>query len=394
MNVPSSSTLRLLVICNAYPSNSDLYRNGFIHRRVKEYQKKGAKVEVFYNHQPVKSAYEYEYDGVAVTVGNDAALYEKVTNTDFDSFLVHFAEPSRIDPLLRAEVRGPIFVWIHGFEAEAWHRRWFNFIQSQQQIREALQKKREYYEHQNEFLGSLVRERPLDMTFINVSDWFKTMIVEPDLDVEFENDYVIPNLIDDRIFPYREKSETDRLNILSIRPFASYKYANDQTVEAIKILSARPYFNELNFTIVGDGRLFSELTEPLAKYRNVKLRKRFLGQEEISKLHAENGVFLAPTRFDSQGVSMCEAMSSGLVPISTDIAAIPEFVSDGESGLLVPPESPLALADAIEELYFDSELFSRLSVAAASSIRALCGREATTSRELDLICEKAVSHGA
>ncbi|TVU57071.1 glycosyltransferase family 4 protein [Corynebacterium aurimucosum] len=178
------------------------------------------------------------------------------------------------------------------------------------------------------------------------------------------------------------------MNILSIRPFASYKYANDQTVEAIKILSTRPYFDDLNFTIVGEGRLFSELTLPLKKFKNVKLRKRFLNQEEISKLHAENGIFMAPTRFDSQGVSMCEAMSSGLVPISSKIAAIPEFVRDGETGLLVEPESPRDLADAVEELYFDSELFSRLSAAAASSIGNLCGRSATTDRELELIAEK------
>lgn len=86
---------------------------------------------------------------------------------------------------------------------------------------------------------------------------------------------------------------------------------------------------------------------------------------------------------------MCEAMSSGLVPVSSETAAIPEFVHNGETGLLVPPESPEALADAVEELYFDSELFSRLSAAAASSIGYLCGRKATTDRELELIGEKA-----
>lgn len=142
-----------------------------------------------------------------------------------------------------------------------------------------------------------------------------------------------------------------------------------------------------------DG-FFSELTLPLRKFKNVKLRKRFLDQEEISRLHAENGIFMAPTRFDSQGVSMCEAMSSGLVPISSETAAIPEFVRNGETGLLVPPETPEALADAVEELYFDSELFSRLSSAAASSIGDQCGRSATTDRELELIGEKVKTDDA
>ncbi|TVU57072.1 hypothetical protein FQK23_03955 [Corynebacterium aurimucosum] len=201
MSSAKGRSLNLLVICNAYPSKSDLYRNGFIHRRVKEYQENGAIVEVYYNHQPVSEPYKYDYDGVAVTVGNDAALYEKVRDETFDAFLVHFAEPSRIEPLVRAGVRGPVLVWIHGFEAEAWHRRWFNFIQSPQTMREALEKKVQYYELQNAYLGSLVRDRPLDMTFINVSEWFKSMVVEPDLGVEFKNDYVIPNLVDEKVFP-------------------------------------------------------------------------------------------------------------------------------------------------------------------------------------------------
>lgn len=389
MQTMMNFSLKLLVICNAYPSKADLYRNGFIHRRVKEYQDNGADVEVFYNHQPVTEPYEYEYDSVTITVGDDVALYEKVMREKFDAFLVHFAEPSRIEPLIRAEVQSPTFVWIHGFEAEAWHRRWFNFVQSPSLMGEALRKKTDYYEKQNAYLGYLIRERPLDMTFINVSDWFKTMVVEPDLNVGFQGDYVIPNFIDDQMFRYRRKTSSDRLKVLSVRPFASYKYANDQTVEAIRILSERPYFDELSFTIVGDGRLFSELTAPLGKFQNVKVQKRFLSQEEISELHAKHGIFLAPTRFDSQGVSMCEAMSSGLVPISTDIAAIPDFVTDGETGLLAPPESPLALADAVEELYFDSDLFRKLSVEAASSVREKCGRQSTTGRELQLIYERA-----
>ena len=82
---------------------------------------------------------------------------------------------------------------------------------------------------------------------------------------------------------------------------------------------------------------------------------------------------------------MCEAMSSGLVPVSTRIAAIPEYVGHGSSGLLGEPESAADLASAIRELYQDPDLFVALSEGAARSIRRQCGRAATTDRELELI---------
>ena len=124
---------------------------------------------------------------------------------------------------------------------------------------------------------------------------------------------------------------------------------------------------------------------PLRSLPTVSVERGFLRQDEIAALHAEHGVFLAPTRFDSQGVSTGEAMASGLVPVSTRIAAVPEFVRDRETGLLAAPEDPVDLADQIEMLYYDPELFRRLSAAAAAGARQQCGVEATIGREVELI---------
>ncbi len=48
-----------------------------------------------------------------------------------------------------------------------------------------------------------------------------------------------------------------------------------------------------------------------------------------------------------------EAMSHGLPVIATSAGSFPEIVSDGETGLLVPPECPAALAKAMEEFLID-----------------------------------------
>ena len=376
---------KLLVICNAYPSEQALYRNGFIHRRVKAYKEAGLDVEVFYNHEPVQQAYEYEFDGVRVTVGNEGALELHVASNDFDGYLIHFAEPQRIRPLQKLNVKKPVIVWVHGFEAEAWYRRWFNFINTSEGIKAALEKKDTYYLKQNAFFHDLMTEERLNVSFVNVSKWFQKYVVEPDNGAEFRNSTVIPNLVDEEVFPYREKEDNKRFKILSIRPFASLKYANDQTVGAILELSKRPYFKALSFTICGSGPMFNQTVEPLRQFDNVKLENRFFTQEEIRDLHAEHGIFLSPTRFDSQGVSMCEASSSGLVTISSEVAAVPEFIEHRVSGLLAQPESINDLADLIEELYFDAELFQRLSKQGSLAMLEKCGRKATIGAEVDYI---------
>lgn len=376
---------KLLVICNAYPSEQALYRNGFIHRRVKAYKEAGLDVEVFYNHEPVQQAYQYEFDGVRVTVGNEGALELHVASNDFDGYLIHFAEPQRIRPLQKLNVKKPVIVWVHGFEAEAWYRRWFNFINTSEDIKAALEKKDTYYLKQNAFFHDLVTQEELNVSFVNVSKWFQKYVVEPDNGAEFRNSTVIPNLVDEEVFPYREKEDKKRFKILSIRPFASPKYANDQTVGAILELSKRPYFKALSFTICGSGPMFDQTVEPLRQFDNVKLENRFFTQEEIRDLHAEHGIFLSPTRFDSQGVSMCEASSSGLVTISSEVAAVPEFIEHRVSGLLAQPESINDLADLIEELYFDAELFQRLSKQGSLAMLEKCGRKATIGAEVDYI---------
>jgi glycosyltransferase involved in cell wall biosynthesis len=57
---------------------------------------------------------------------------------------------------------------------------------------------------------------------------------------------------------------------------------------------------------------------------------------------------------------LLEAMALGLPVISTAIAAIPEIVEDGVSGLLVPPGDPAALVAAVERLIADPDLGARL----------------------------------
>ena len=70
-------------------------------------------------------------------------------------------------------------------------------------------------------------------------------------------------------------------------------------------------------------------------------------------------------------VALMEAMACGVPVVGSRLSGIPEVVEDAETGLLVEPGDPAALADALERLLRDRELARRL----ASSGRATIERE-------------------
>jgi glycosyltransferase involved in cell wall biosynthesis len=65
--------------------------------------------------------------------------------------------------------------------------------------------------------------------------------------------------------------------------------------------------------------------------------------------------------------SVIEALAFGKPVIATKVGGIPEIVEDGYNGILVPPQSPQHLAEALCLLISDEELFLKLSYNAAHS---------------------------
>jgi glycosyltransferase involved in cell wall biosynthesis len=64
-------------------------------------------------------------------------------------------------------------------------------------------------------------------------------------------------------------------------------------------------------------------------------------------------LFVMPTRAEAFGIVFQEAAAAQLPVVSTRIAAVPEIVADGETGVLVPPGDPRALAEAVRALAAD-----------------------------------------
>ncbi len=377
---PIISGSRLLLLTNQYPSYQDLYRNGFVHSRVRAYRELGGITPDIYRLRPEHDVSWHEFQNIDCMSGSAEQLDLMLRSGQYDHVLVHFLDEAMWRVLERHVDQVRVTVWVHGAEVQPWWRRTFNYS-----TEEELEKAKTASDLRLAFWRRLFAPLPRNLRFIFVSEYFANEVFE-DLEVICppEQYHIIHNPIDDQLFAYHEKSVEQRGKILSIRPFASAKYANDLSVKAILGLQRQDFFNELEFRIVGDGPQFEEITAPLLNIPNVICEKRFLTQLEIAALHREYGVFLNPTRMDAQGVSRDEAMSSGLVPITSRVAAIPEFVDDA-CGYMAEPEDADGLSRAIQDLWTNPEAFLQKSRAAAERVRGQSAMEKIVMAELTVI---------
>lgn len=373
------SRARVLLLTNHYPSNQDLYRNGFVHSRVRAYRELGGITPDVFRLRTEQDTSWHEFQNIDCVTGSAEQLDTMLASGQYDHVLVHFLDENMWQVLSRHIDRIRVTVWVHGAEVQPWWRRAFNYASEAE-----LEKAKEISEHRLAFWRGLFSPLPPNLHFVFVSRYFADEVFE-DLHVTCPQDQydIIHNPIDDQMFAYHEKPDEQRAKILSIRSFASPKYANDLSVGAILALKGREFFDQLDFLLVGDGPLFDEVTAPLAGLANVTCQRGFLTQDEIAALQREYGVFLNPTRWDSQGVSRDEAMSAGLVPITNRVAAIPEFV-DEASGYLAEADDAEGLARGIIELWKNPKTFRRKSRLAAERVRRQSSKEHVIRAELAL----------
>ena len=92
---------------------------------------------------------------------------------------------------------------------------------------------------------------------------------------------------------------------------------------------------------------------------------------------------------DAEGipVTLMEAMAIGVPVVATRTAGVPELVSDGTSGVLVPQRDPAALARAVAGLLDDPDRSARLADGAATQVRASFDREVVVDELLGILLD-------
>lgn len=157
-----------------------------------------------------------------------------------------------------------------------------------------------------------------------------------------------------------------------------------QLVEAAALVKQRA--PETSFAIWGEGPLRSEL----------EARVRALGLVDTVRLHGstrepENALrqcdmLVLPSLSEASSNVVLEAMASGVPVVATRVGGTPALVSHGETGLLVPPGDPRALADAIVKLVQTPGLAEQLAAGARARALAEFGMNRMLERIDDLYC--------
>lgn len=126
----------------------------------------------------------------------------------------------------------------------------------------------------------------------------------------------------------------------------------------------------VHFAIIGDGDLDAAMRD-LAKQLEIEGRVHFLGSRtDIEPLLSSLNVLTSASRWEGLPTVVIEAMAAGVPVAATDIRGTRELVENERNGILVPPESPTALASAISELVESEHL--RKNLAANARMTAYC----------------------
>lgn len=121
--------------------------------------------------------------------------------------------------------------------------------------------------------------------------------------------------------------------------------------------------------LAGQGPLRPVL-EAEAERLGISERVRFLGlRRDRDTLFAAMDAFVLPSRWEGLSLSLVEAMGAGRAVVATAVGGNPEVVTDGETGLLVPPDDPSALASALDGLLADPDRRVALGRAASAGAR-------------------------
>ncbi len=123
--------------------------------------------------------------------------------------------------------------------------------------------------------------------------------------------------------------------------------------------------------LVGDGPYRDEL-EALVRQLNLTDAVRFLGlqgRSAVCRLLAECSLFVLPSRVEPFGIAIIEALASGKPVVSTKVGGIPEIIENGSNGLLVEPDDPQALCEAMRTVWDDPALARELAAAGQATVK-------------------------
>ena len=381
--IENEFTNDILLLCPGYPSYSNKYNYAFIHSRIKAYNDVGLNVDlavVNTNFINLTTVSEFENVKIISTGYNDIRTI--LQKKKYKKILIHFFDEKYAQIMDATDLTSTeLILYSHGSDTlyRAWDKLNAKYFDNETVIPEKIKKE---FSLKDDIIQRYNNKD--NVKFVFVSNWAKNLS-EKLTGIKYKNSYIIPCNIDSEIFKFEKKDPKLRKKIFVIRKYDNLStYSIDIVVKIILELSTRKVFDDLEFSIYGDGNYHDVLLKPIEKFKNVHIYKKYLSHSEIAKVHKNNGIGLFPTRFDTQAVSSCEAAMSGNVVITSYGVGTEEYISP-KLGTYCETENVKQYADLIEKIYNDEELFSKLSEEMHKCISETCSNDNTLEKDLKLV---------
>jgi len=205
---------------------------------------------------------------------------------------------------------------------------------------------------------------------VSVSHWLAAQTREAfDFDGPID---VIHNFVDaERFKPRVDDSVRGELAgpgerlVAHMSNFRSLKRAPD----VVEIFARLPADLPARLLLVGDGPDMGIVREAVTRH-GLTERVCFLGEiEDVERILAASDVAVFPSESESFGLAALEAMACGVPVVASDVGGLPEVVTHGENGFLLPVGDQAGMADALTRLLADDALRRRLGAAALARSR-------------------------
>src|SRR6266850_4418557 len=171
---------------------------------------------------------------------------------------------------------------------------------------------------------------------------------------------VIPNVIDLSKYPYRHRQAVSP-HMLWMRTF----HPVWNPMMAVRVVARlRTAMPESRLVMAGQNKGQEAEVRRLAEELGLNGAVRFSGFLDMSGKVREGDsadIFLNTPRVDNMPVAVIEACAMGMPVVTTAVGGIPDLLTDGETGLLVPPDDDEAMVQALQRLVNDPSLAGRLS---------------------------------
>ena len=177
---------------------------------------------------------------------------------------------------------------------------------------------------------------------------------------------LIPNGVGRHFFTSleQEKSEENSIEMAFIGRLCKQK-GIDVLFDALEILNTNGVKSKVS--IIGgsyEEDSFEKYIRNRASSAPLSNLVSFVGQiqnQEIPSFLQKKPIYVQPSRYESQGIALLEAMAFGRVIIASDLPAIREYVISGYNGLLVEPCNPVLLANSLLMLHRDLNLQKKMA---------------------------------